>query len=226
VLEDRGAARLNGVRGLRFAIPIDAATPANNLLILTARSRLLGNFSYAWGGAQGPCRRELNPTSLFNRDLKNRLRRFVPGSIRLFISNLGPLSCGSWPESCFNPHFSLRPLCRFVVERSAPETQSLRRCVQLELRPPRRCLSPYPCPAPRRTAQAMAGAFALACGLLIHCVRSGRDLSGRRARARSWGLLPGLVRTSPCWAGEEHSPAKPCLGRPEHVLRTFCTAHL
>ena len=30
----------------------------------------------------------------------------------------------------------LRALCGFVVERSAPEIQSLRRCVQLDLWPP------------------------------------------------------------------------------------------
>jgi hypothetical protein len=63
----------------------------------------------------------------------------------------------------------LRPLRRFVVERPASPAQPFRRCLQFDISPPSQC--PSPCsraPAPRRTAQSMAGPFALACGLLIH----------------------------------------------------------
>jgi hypothetical protein len=59
-----------------------------------------------------------------------------------------------------------------------------------------------PSPVPRRTAQAMAGAFALTCGLLcslrpFDCrVCGGRNLFGRRPRAHFGRLLSRFIRVS------------------------------
>src|SRR5207247_2650737 len=49
----------------------------------------------------------------YNRGLTNWLRRVVPGSTRRFTSNLGSSFCGSWQESCCNPHLCFPPSALF-----------------------------------------------------------------------------------------------------------------
>ena len=94
----------------------------------------------------------------------------------------------------------LRALNCFVVETATPKTQSLRRCLQLDPRPPSWRLSPHLRSGARRTSQAMAGAFALACGLLIHFglstaayVVEGMFLAAVLALTLG-GFCPGIVR--------------------------------
>lgn len=78
-------------------------------------------------------RGELDAILLCNKDLKNRLKRFVIGSTRASLPRSDRPGVGCGRNRVSKRGTVLPPVCRLVVERSAPETQSLRRCTQFDL---------------------------------------------------------------------------------------------
>ena len=169
-------------------------------------------------GAQERCGRELN--LILQQGFEARLRRFVPGSTRRFTSNRGPSSCGSWRESCCNPHLCFPPSVLFCggalcSRNSIPST--LCTIGPLATEP-----APFTLPPPRHLVDRSSDGGRVRVGVRTapsfrsfrSRLRSGRDLSGRRAGAHSWRLLPGLVRISPVAREGSVRPPNPASLRP------------